>query len=33
MVNYLYEMPEYTSLEIDEPEDWNIAESIMKRKY
>ena len=27
----LYEMPEYTSLEIDEPEDWNIAESIMKR--
>ena len=27
----LYEMPEYTFLEIDEPEDWNIAESIMKR--
>tara|TARA_B100000683_G_scaffold12541_1_gene13310 strand:+ start:7808 stop:8950 length:1143 start_codon:yes stop_codon:yes gene_type:complete len=27
----LYEMPEYTFIEIDEPEDWNIAESIMKR--
>ena len=24
-------MPEYTFIEIDEPEDWNIAESIMKR--
>ena len=27
----LYEMPEYTFIEIDEPEDWDIAESIMKR--
>ena len=27
----LYKMPEYTFLEIDELEDWNIAESIMKR--
>ena len=24
-------MPEYTFLEIDELEDWNITESIMKR--
>lgn len=27
----LSEMPEYTYIEIDEPEDWDIAESIMKR--
>lgn len=27
----IYEMPEYTSLEIDEPEDWHILESIAKR--
>ena len=24
-------MPEFTSVEIDEPEDWVIAESIMKK--
>lgn len=28
----VYEMPEYTSIEIDEEEDWIIAESLM-RKY
>jgi len=27
----IYEMPEYTSLEIDETEDWIVAESLMKR--
>jgi N-acylneuraminate cytidylyltransferase len=27
----LYEMPEYTSLEIDEPDDWEIAQLIMKK--
>ncbi len=27
----VYEMPEFTSVEIDEPEDWVIAESIMKK--
>lgn len=27
----VYEMPEYTSVEIDEIEDWIIAESIMKK--
>src|SRR5690606_21254447 len=27
----LYEMPEYTAFEIDEPDDWNIAEQLMKR--
>ncbi len=26
----IYEMPEYTSLEIDEPHDWVIAENLMK---
>lgn len=26
----VYGMPEYTSIEIDEPEDWYMAESIMK---
>ena len=26
-------MPEYTFIEIDEPEDWDIAESIMKRNF
>ncbi len=26
----VYGMPEYTSIEIDEPEDWVVAESIMK---
>jgi len=25
----VYEMPEYTSIEIDEPEDWIIAEALM----
>ncbi|ATU08258.1 acylneuraminate cytidylyltransferase [Methanohalophilus portucalensis] len=28
----IYEMPEYTSIELDEPDDWNIAENLM-RKY
>lgn len=28
----IYEMPEYTGLEIDEPDDWLIAEHIMKSK-
>ncbi|MEE2700035.1 MAG: HAD family hydrolase [Bacteroidota bacterium] len=27
----MYQMPEYTFTEIDEPEDWIVAESIMKR--
>ena len=27
----IYEMPEYTYVEIDEPEDWIVAESLMKR--
>ena len=27
----IYEMPEYTYTEIDEPEDWTVAESLMKR--
>ncbi len=27
----LYEMPEYTSLELDEPHDWIIAEQLMKK--
>ncbi len=27
----VYEMPEFTSVEIDEPDDWIIAESIMRR--
>lgn len=27
----LYEMPEYTSFEIDEPDDWSIMEALMKR--
>ena len=27
----VYEMPEFTSVEIDEPDDWIIAESIMKK--
>ena len=27
----IYEMPEYTSVEIDEIEDWIVAESIMKK--
>ena len=26
-----YEMPEYTGLELDEPDDWLIAEQLMKR--
>lgn len=29
----LYVMPEYTSLEIDEPEDWELAERIFKEKH
>ena len=28
----IYEMPAYTATEIDEPEDWEILESIMKRQ-
>lgn len=27
----IYEMPEYTSIEIDEPDDWFIAEQIFKK--
>ena len=27
----IYEMPEYTSVEIDEPEDWIVAEALMSR--
>jgi len=27
----IYQMPEYTYAEIDEPEDWVVAESLMKR--
>lgn len=27
----IYEMPEYTTIEIDEPEDWMVAEKLMKR--
>ncbi len=27
----IYEMPEYTSLEIDEPDDWDLLEMLMKR--
>lgn len=27
----IYEMPEYTATEIDEPEDWKIIESLMQR--
>jgi YrbI family 3-deoxy-D-manno-octulosonate 8-phosphate phosphatase len=27
----IYEMPEYTYTEIDDPEDWIVAESLMKR--
>ncbi len=28
----IYEMPDYTAIEIDEPEDWIIAEKIMQSK-
>lgn len=27
----IYEMPEYTSIEIDEPDDWEVMENLMKR--
>ena len=27
----IFEMPEYTSFEIDEPDDWQIMESLMRR--
>ena len=27
----IYEMPEYTAFEIDEPDDWQIMESLMQR--
>ena len=27
----IYEMPEYTATEIDEPDDWTILESLMYR--
>ena len=29
----IYKMPEFTSLEIDEPVDWIIAEKLMKKYY
>ena len=28
----IYEMPEYTSFEIDEPDDWEVMENLMKRR-
>lgn len=28
----IYEMPEYTATEIDEPDDWTVLESIMRRR-
>ncbi|MDA0195260.1 MAG: HAD hydrolase family protein [Bacteroidetes bacterium] len=28
----LYEMPDYTSLELDEPDDWSIGEQLMTQK-
>lgn len=27
----IYEMPEYTSFEIDEPDDWQVMENLMRR--
>lgn len=27
----IYEMPEYTSFEIDEPDDWQVMENLMQR--
>lgn len=27
----IYEMPEYTAFEIDEPDDWGVMENLMKR--
>lgn len=27
----IYEMPEYTSFEIDEPDDWEVMENLMRR--
>lgn len=27
----IYEMPEYTAIEIDEPDDWEMAENLMRR--
>ena len=27
----IYEMPEYTSFEIDEPDDWSVMEDLMQR--
>jgi N-acylneuraminate cytidylyltransferase len=29
----IYEMPEYTGIEIDEPDDWNIMENLMKKYF
>lgn len=29
----LFEMPDYTALELDEPDDWSIAELFIKRIY
>ena len=29
----IYEMPAYTATEIDEPDDWQILEQLMKRHY
>jgi YrbI family 3-deoxy-D-manno-octulosonate 8-phosphate phosphatase len=29
----IYEMPEYTSVEIDEEDDWIVAESLMRRHF
>ena len=28
----IFEMPEYTSMEIDEPDDWDLAEAIFKKQ-
>jgi N-acylneuraminate cytidylyltransferase len=27
----IYEMPEYTSFEIDEPDDWQVMENLMRK--
>jgi len=29
----IFEMPEYTAIDIDEPEDWYMAEAAMKKHY
>ncbi len=29
----IYEMPEYTATELDEPDDWIILENLMRKIY